>query len=539
MYDDYSPVPAMLNDLSQQLLDSKARIKTLLSRVRNRRVPEVKEATTSASSDSLNSLDDSIVFSADKVEIDKYGKIGETDFTQVFCASCAKDSVALKKWIFTNQEDIEKYQFLRARILKLANTTGPNLLRVRGYVEYKTGPACLESLAKSDIIRSWPNTMDGIFDCLQSIASGLCWLHTSGMAHANFKPTNVLLSEDNTWVLSDAWLRLVTQPLPESTLTSELVYTAPEILRGEVSDVLHYFPGDIFSFGVLVYELFFGRIRISGLNLEKYLSILDQNGGRPFKTVKEMSNPAVARLILDCWADPQHRITADDLFPRLRAIYMTHYRFDLEPFTFWENHFCSSSGHNPSLFKRVVSWDTVVDAIFNGASSDNRKRDFESIETIRAKLSDTHVKNAAPFADLSLMQWNQFYKWFGPWFAPCESELRYKMRELFMKPWFFGTITREQALGIVGSTDSAIEDKMFLVRLSSSMENMPYTLDVRLGASVNSIRITRTDGEYCLDSDSNSIGSFSTVTELIDRLIELKFISRPCPPDVSNPYADL
>ena len=90
---------------------------------------------------------------------------------------------------------------------------------------------------------------------LLQIARGLAYAHAHGVIHRDVKPANVRILEDGTAKLLDFGIAKLAQH--ESGLTQTgmtlgtAAYLAPEQVRGEAVDLRT----DIFSFGVLAYEL--------------------------------------------------------------------------------------------------------------------------------------------------------------------------------------------------------------------------------------------------------------------------------------------
>ena len=99
-------------------------------------------------------------------------------------------------------------------------------------------------------------------DLALGIAEGLSHAHACGVVHRDIKPANVFVTNDGVVKLLDFGLaRLVTSEVTRSAVMVGTVnYMSPEQLRGEKAD----HRADIFSFGVLLYELLGGRRPFQG-----------------------------------------------------------------------------------------------------------------------------------------------------------------------------------------------------------------------------------------------------------------------------------
>ena len=94
---------------------------------------------------------------------------------------------------------------------------------------------------------------------LHEIASGLAAAHRNGVVHRDIKPSNVMVTSGNAVKLMDFGIARVTRRerlrLTQSgDLVGTVLYMAPEQFRNSETDAL----SDIFSFGVLSYELLSG-----------------------------------------------------------------------------------------------------------------------------------------------------------------------------------------------------------------------------------------------------------------------------------------
>ncbi len=116
-------------------------------------------------------------------------------------------------------------------------------------------------------LRQWmhdhPNpSFDTVREMTESIIRGVRVFQRMGMVHRDLKPENVIITPRNTAVIIDFGtvqvdgLEEIASPLGEEVPVGSVDYIAPEYLRGEKG--LHY--SDIFSVGVMVYEMLTGKL---------------------------------------------------------------------------------------------------------------------------------------------------------------------------------------------------------------------------------------------------------------------------------------
>jgi serine/threonine protein kinase len=160
---------------------------------------------------------------------------------------------------------------LRERFFREARAAGhlshPNIVTIydlgehdgRPYIamEYLDGEDLQKRLARPERM-SLRRRLDLAIEICQSIE----YAHSRGIVHRDLKPANVYLSESGTAKILDFGLaRLMTSQLTQSNmLMGTLNYMAPEQVRGERADQR----SDIFSMGVVLYELFGGRRAFEG-----------------------------------------------------------------------------------------------------------------------------------------------------------------------------------------------------------------------------------------------------------------------------------
>lgn len=113
-------------------------------------------------------------------------------------------------------------------------------------------------------------TFDEIFSFFRDIASGLHHLHTKGYIHRDLKPSNCLIQKDGNKtrvLISDFGEVQAAGTIRGSTgATGTISYCGPEVLRKDTKDgSFGQFTtkSDIFSLGMIVYFMCFGRLPYS------------------------------------------------------------------------------------------------------------------------------------------------------------------------------------------------------------------------------------------------------------------------------------
>src|SRR5579872_3205326 len=137
---------------------------------------------------------------------------------------------------------------------------------------------------------------DKALDIARQLCAGLAAAHTKGVLHRDLKPANVMLDGRGQVVITDFGLAGVAEQIQGAEIRSGTpAYMAPEQLSGrEVST-----RSDIYSLGLVLYEVFTGKRAFSEKSTERLRASADRTVSRPSSVVRDL-NPVIERVILRC-----------------------------------------------------------------------------------------------------------------------------------------------------------------------------------------------------------------------------------------------
>src|SRR6266436_3424843 len=191
----------------------------------------------------------------------------------------------------------------------------PNILTVYDIGTHDGSPYIVAELLEGEEVRDQLN--DGALaprkaiDYAQQIAHGLGAAHGKGITHRDLKPENLFITTDGRVKILDfglAKLRpqrieavgsgIATQKVitDAGTVMGTVGYMSPEQVRGQEAD----HRSDIFSFGVILYEMLSGRRTFTGDSaIEVMNSILKEDPAELSETNARI-NPALEKIVRRC-----------------------------------------------------------------------------------------------------------------------------------------------------------------------------------------------------------------------------------------------
>jgi len=222
---------------------------------------------------------------------------------------------------FASQQDVERF-LEEARCAARLKHPGIVTMHDVGHegdlcyivMEYVQGRS-LEELMRSQ--RPSPAEAAGL---IARVADALHYAHKKGFVHRDLKPGNILIDDQGHPHITDFGLAVSedSQRLQAGQVAGTPAYMSPEQVRGET----HRLDGrtDIWSLGVILYELFTGRQPFWRGNVAECLDEILNREPKPPRQVEDTIPPELERIVLKCLAKPvnERYSTAADLAADLR-----------------------------------------------------------------------------------------------------------------------------------------------------------------------------------------------------------------------------
>lgn len=197
-------------------------------------------------------------------------QIGEGGMANVYLAmdTILNRQVAIKVLRGDLSHDETFVKRFQREALSATTLEHPNLVQIfdvgeeQGYhyivMEY------IEGKTLKQLIKQYgPLSIGEVIDVMEQLVSAVEHAHSRGVIHRDIKPQNIIVRSDGTVKLTDFGIAIA-QNAAQLTQTNNIMgsvhYLAPELAKGQMATA----QSDIYSLGVVMFELLSGRVPFSG-----------------------------------------------------------------------------------------------------------------------------------------------------------------------------------------------------------------------------------------------------------------------------------
>lgn len=206
-----------------------------------------------------------------------HSQIGQGSFATVWKATSRVTGIDVAiKVISLKSLTYKLRECLKREVEALFKIRHENVLELYDTIEHENEMYLITEYCANGDLSSLCQSTAKVTDALrlqivQQLLNGLSHLHACGYIHRDLKPRNILLDKNGTVKIADFGFArpLQTQDLAE-TLCGSPMYMAPEIMLHQKYSA----KADVWSLGVLVYEMFCGRPPFPGASCPDLLRLI-------------------------------------------------------------------------------------------------------------------------------------------------------------------------------------------------------------------------------------------------------------------------
>jgi len=164
--------------------------------------------------------------------------------------------------LLSNEDIVERF-VKEAEIIALADH--PNIVKLYGHGEWEGGLYIAMEFVRGVSLRQFISQhsmpIKRALEIVRDVAGSLCHLHAHGIVHGDLKPENILLTETGKVKVVDFGIaQLISEGMvlkQSKRIIGTPIYMSPE--QRDAPEKVS-FPSDIYSLGIIAYELVLGRL---------------------------------------------------------------------------------------------------------------------------------------------------------------------------------------------------------------------------------------------------------------------------------------
>jgi serine/threonine-protein kinase len=212
--------------------------------------------------------------------------------------------VAIKTMRLDQLDHDDKLQDVKARFFREAESTGrlshPNIVTIYDAGEEDDLGYIAMELIEGTPLKHWarkPNLMsvNEVLLTVATVADALDYAHQQGIVHRDIKPANIMLTKDRIVKVMDFGIAKMASSSKTQTniVLGTPTYMSPEQIAGKKVDGR----SDIFSLGVVLFELLTGQLPFTADNLSAVLFSIAHHPHPAIQTLRTDLPPMVQEIV--------------------------------------------------------------------------------------------------------------------------------------------------------------------------------------------------------------------------------------------------
>lgn len=246
--------------------------------------------------------------------------IGVGGFADVWKATDNKTNTVVALKIYTNLDE-DGINDLSEEYTRMQSLNHTNILKAEHFDSWGNIPYLVMKFCDGGSLdkKIGKMTAEELTDAVTQITSGLEYLHNSGIVHQDIKPANILIDKSSgktIYVLSDFGISSKTKTrlshsvnLKNQGTSMTEAYAPPEKFSSKKADRKPDRKGDIFSFGISIYELATGSMPFDELSTGRQLQY--EGAEVDFSEIQDEKLRRITELCMQ--ADKEDRPSAAEL----------------------------------------------------------------------------------------------------------------------------------------------------------------------------------------------------------------------------------